>query len=139
MSFIEQYAELETGFKEQVDRDNKDLGIESHFLANIAPKDPVDYILVAMEPSFGGGPGIPTPGKALNSRNFAGSLEDFILHHCVNEYLCGDERDYYLTDLSKEPCQWQGHQGALHSDTRGTRDGIRCFPKRSNLWRGLTH
>ena len=50
MSFIEQYAELEIEFKEQVDRDNKDLGIESHFLANIAPKCPVDYILVAMEP-----------------------------------------------------------------------------------------
>ena len=61
----------------------------------------MDYILVAMEPSSGGGSGISTHGKELNNRNFAGSLEDFILHHCVNEYLCGDERDYYLTDLSK--------------------------------------
>ena len=104
MLFSEQYAALEVKFKEQVEKDNEDFkphGFESNFLANIAPKCPVDYILVAMEPSFGGGPGIPTPGKALNSRNFAGSLEDFILHYCVSEYLCEGERNYYLTDLSK--------------------------------------
>ncbi|MCY4581147.1 MAG: hypothetical protein OXD31_19155 [Chloroflexi bacterium] len=104
MSFSKQYAALEAKFKAQVDRDNEDFrphGFESKFLANIAPKGPVDYILVAMEPSFGGGSGIPTPGKALNSRNFAGSLEDFILHYCVKEYLCEGERTYYLTDLSQ--------------------------------------
>ena len=104
MSFSEQYAALEAKFKEQVEKDNEDFkshAFESNFLANIAPKGPVDYILVAMEPSFGGGSGVPTPGKAFNNRNFAGSLEDFILHYCVNEYLCEGERDYYLTDLSK--------------------------------------
>ena len=100
MSFIEQYTKLETEFKEQVDRDNEDLGIESHFLANIAPKAPVDYILVAMEPSLGGGSGEQSSDTHAG-KNFSGSLEDFILHYCVYEYLCGRERTYYLTDLSK--------------------------------------
>ena len=38
MSFSEQYAALEGKFKEQVEKDNEDLGIESCFLANIAPQ-----------------------------------------------------------------------------------------------------
>ena len=104
MPFSEQYAALEAKFKAQVEKDNEDFKshrFESNFLSNIAPKGPVDYILVAMEPSFGGRSGVPTPGKALNSRNFTGSLEDFILHYCVREYLCEGERSYYLTDLSK--------------------------------------
>ena len=104
MSFSEQYAALKVKFMEQVKKDNEDfkhLGFESNFLPNIVPKGPVDYVLVAMEPSFGGGSGTPTPGKALNIKNFAGSLEDFILHYCVNEYLCKGARTYYLTDLSK--------------------------------------
>ena len=51
MSFREQYAALECKFKEQVVKDNEDFGIESCFLANVAPKAQVDYVLVAMEPS----------------------------------------------------------------------------------------
>ena len=104
MSFSEQYAALEVKFKAQVDRDNEDFkphGFESKFLANIAPKGQVDYILVAMEPSFGGGSGKSTHGKELDNRNFAGSLEDFILHYCANKYLCKGTPSYHLTDLSK--------------------------------------
>ena len=40
MSFSEQYAALECKFKEQVEKDNNDFkhfGIDSCFLANVAP------------------------------------------------------------------------------------------------------
>ena len=93
MSFSEQYAALEGKFKEQVEKDNEDFGIESCFLANIAPKGTVDYVLVAMEPS--------RPVNIDNIKNFAVSVEDFILHFCVSEYLCKRGRTYHITDLSK--------------------------------------
>ena len=95
MSFSEQYAALEGKFKEQVEKDNEDLGIESCFLANVAPKTPVDYVLVAMEPS--------RPANIDSIKNFAVSVEDFILHFCAKEYLCKGEceRTYHITDLSK--------------------------------------
>ena len=95
MSFSEQYAALECKFKEQVKMDNEDFGIESCFLANVAPKAPVDYVLVAMEPSL--------PANIDSIKNFAVSVEDFILHFCAKEYLCKGEceRTYHLTDLSK--------------------------------------
>ena len=95
MSFSEQYAALEVKFKDQVEKDNKDFGIESCFLANVAPKTPVDYVLVAMEPS--------RPANIDSIKNFAVSVEDFILHFCAKEYLCKGEceRTYHITDLSK--------------------------------------
>ena len=134
MSFSEQYAALECKFKEQVKKDNEDFGIESYFLANVAPKAPVDYVLVAMEPS--------RPANIASIKNFAVSVEDFILHFCAKEYLCKGEceRTYHITDLSKGAmCGYRTLQAVLHSGTRGTRGGIRCSVKRSNLWRGLTH
>ena len=98
MSFSKQYAALEVKFKEQVKKDNEDfnhLGFESHFLANIVPKGPVDYVLIAMEPSL--------PANIDSIKNFAVSVEDFILHFCAKEYLCKGEceRTYHITDLSK--------------------------------------
>ena len=95
MSFSKQYAALEGKFKEQVEKDNEDFGIKSCFLANIAPKVPVDYVLIAMEPSL--------PANIDSIKNFAVSVEDFILHFCAKEYLCKGEceRTYHITDLSK--------------------------------------
>ena len=131
MSFSEQYAALEGKFKEQVEKDNEDLGIDSCFLANVAPKAQVDYVLVAMEPS--------RPANIANIKNFAVSVEDFILHFCASKYLCKGTPTYHITDLSKGRCGYRTLQAALHSGTRDTRDGIRCSVKRSNLWLGLTH
>lgn len=93
MSFSEQYAALECKFKEQVEKDNEDLGIDSCFLANVAPKAQVDYVLVAMEPS--------RPANIDSIKNFAVSVEDFILHFCASEYLCKGKPTYHITDLSK--------------------------------------
>ena len=57
MSCTEQYESLEAKFKKQINEDNDRWGVGSCFLPNIAPDGPVDYVLIAMEPSFGGGSG----------------------------------------------------------------------------------
>ena len=101
MSCTEQYESLEAKFKKQINEDNDRWGVGSCFLPNIAPDGPVDYVLIAMEPSFGGGSGEQQRGDEHSPKNFSGSLGDFILHFCIKEYLCEGERSYYLTDLSK--------------------------------------
>ena len=100
MTFRETYAKLECDFRKQVERDNKELGIVSSYVPNFLPPGPVDYVLIAMEPSTG------VPGKEINGlpkipQNFSWSVEDFILHYCVREYLCQDGETYHLTDLAK--------------------------------------
>ena len=87
MTFSEKYGELEHGFQEQVERDNTELGIESSYLPNFVPLGRVDYVLIAMEPSTG------VPGKyrkysSQMARNFSWSVEDFIFHYSIREYLC---------------------------------------------------
>ena len=100
MTFREKYAKLERDFRDQVESDNKELGIVSSYMPNFLPPGPVDYVLIAMEPSTG------VPGKEIKGlpkipRNFSWSVEDFILHYCVREYLCQDGDTYHLTDLAK--------------------------------------
>ena len=102
MTFGKEYAVLECDFKRQVEKDNKELGIESLFLPNIRPVGPVDFVLIAQEPSLGGG-GLEKAGEKIEQgdRNFSGSFEDFILHFCIREYLCRGGKTCYLTDLAK--------------------------------------
>ena len=100
-SFRGEYQALECGFRAQVDEDNAYHEAKSVYLPNLAPQGPVDFVLVAMEPSTGGGAGELKKGKAFSPKNFSGSVEDFILHFCIREYLCGSGRTYHLTDLSK--------------------------------------
>ena len=100
MTFSEKYAALEREFQQQVENDNKELRIKSSYLPNLKPTGSVDYVLIAMEPSTG------VPGKGGNNpslipRNFSWSVEDFILHYCVRNYLCEDQETYHLTDLAK--------------------------------------
>ena len=55
MNFEEAYKQLEEKFKQRVVEDyNPPWKFESVFLPNVAPKGPVDYILIAMEPSLKG-------------------------------------------------------------------------------------
>ena len=77
-----------------------DLDLKGSYLPNFAPSGPVDYVLVAMEPSTGvsGGHDGGDSGPALN---FSWSVDDFILHYCVRRYLCRSGESYHLTDLSK--------------------------------------
>jgi hypothetical protein len=100
-SFQEEYQALECEFRARVEEDNEYHGAQSVYLPNLAPQRPADFVLVAMEPSTGGGAGDLKKGKAFSPKNFSGSVEDFILHFCIGKYLCGGGRTYHLTDLSK--------------------------------------
>ena len=104
MTFSEKYAALECEFQKQVESDNKsdnkELYIDSLFVHNFIPLGPVDYILIAMEPSTGvSGKDRKDPSQI--ARNFSWSVEDFILHYCIREYLCQNGETYHLTDLAK--------------------------------------
>ena len=100
MTFSEKWAGLECKFREQVANDNRELCIKSSYVPNITPPGPVDYVLIAMEPSTGVS-GREHRGTSQIARNFAWSVEDFILHYCVREYLCRDGETYHITDLAK--------------------------------------
>ena len=95
MSFSEKYAALEREFKAMVQKDNEEFCLKSTYLRNFVPEASVDFVLIAMEPS-----GSPIEFDP-NARNFAYSVEDFILHFCVKNYLCKGTATYHLTDLSK--------------------------------------
>ena len=102
MRFNEEWTALENEFKEQVERDNSELSVQSSYLHNFTPSGPVDYVLIAMEPSTG----VPvrkihSRGSTQIDRNFTWSIEDFIFHYCIREYLCQNGETYHLTDLSK--------------------------------------
>ena len=97
MTFREQYLALEEEFRQQVEKE------ESSFVHNIEPRGPVDFVLVAMEPSLGvrqKKDEYPEYSSEIE-RNFTWSTEDFILHFCIREYLCKGQQTYHLTDLSK--------------------------------------
>ena len=100
MLFDEQYARLECEFRNQIARDNDKDDVCSHYLPNITPAGSVDYVLIGMEPSSGGDTST-APDEDQHHRNFSNSLQDFILHFCIAEYLCAGGHNYYLTDLSK--------------------------------------
>lgn len=117
MTFGEKYKALEREFKRQVEKDNKELGIKSLFLPNIRPEGPVDFVLIAQEPSLGGGDWDKGVEKIKQGdRNFSGSFEDFILHFCIREYLCQGGKGYHLTDLAK---------GAMKTDDAGFKPEVR--------------
>lgn len=74
------------------------------FLPNPEPQGPVDYVFICMEPSLGRWARNADEARwrvEAGFRNFIFSIEDFILHFCVRQYLCGAEQRYHMTDLSK--------------------------------------
>ena len=98
--FSDRYARLERRFKDQVERDRQHYGLEGGYLPNFTPTGPVDYVLVAIEPSTGVSGG-HAGSVAEPPLNFSWSVEDFILHYCVRHYLCRGGESYHLTDLAK--------------------------------------
>ena len=74
------------------------------FLPNPEPLRPVEYIFVCMEPSLGRWARSANEARAkveAGFRNFLSSIEDFILHFCIQQYLCEPTQRYHITDLSK--------------------------------------
>ena len=100
MTFRQEYEALERRFMEQVEKDNRDLNLRSGYVHNFVPRGPVDYVLIAMEPSTGV-PGTDHKDPQQIDRNFSWSVEDFILHYCIRNWLCRDGESYHLTDLAK--------------------------------------
>ncbi len=99
MTFDEAYAELELKFRAQVKEDKDEHGEDSEYVSNTGPVGPVDFVLIAMEPSIG------IPRGYLDSctppQGFSWQTQDFILHYCIRNYLCKSGRTYHITDLSK--------------------------------------
>ena len=107
MSFLQRYEDLERKFCKRVQKDFDDCRLESGMLRNIPPDAPVDFILIAQEPSWSGQtltgirPSCWECVKDIENRNFCGHKNDFMFHYSLRNYLCGEEQTYYLTDLSK--------------------------------------
>ena len=112
MTFDEAYKQLEDEFRERVEEDNRQLKDEctgkednrcpwSIFLPNMPPTAPVDYVLVAMEPSLGGWAKTKEEAQEKIDEGFRNFCGVRILHFAVREYLCPDGATYYCTDLAK--------------------------------------
>jgi hypothetical protein len=74
------------------------------FLPNPEPLEPVQYVFVCMEPSLGRWARSADEARSkveAGFRNFIYSIEDFILHFCIQQYLCEPTQRYHITDLSK--------------------------------------
>jgi hypothetical protein len=74
------------------------------FLPAAEPEGPAHYVLIAMEPSLGWWARSADEARSKvegGCRNFLFSVEDFILHFCIRRYLCGADKRYHITDLSK--------------------------------------
>lgn len=71
------------------------------YLPNLIPKKRLEYILIAMEPSFGRWAKDENEAEIKikqGFRNFILSWDDFIFHYCIINYL---SPSYYVTDISK--------------------------------------
>ena len=101
MNFQAKYSALECRFEDQVRKDNEKFGWQgktaSYYLPTIPPYGPVDFVFVAMEPSAARA----ADGTPNVTRNFYESVDDFILHFCVRNYLCEDGQTYFITDVAK--------------------------------------
>jgi hypothetical protein len=92
------YRELEARMKVLAEADG------DVFLPNSEPVGPVEYVFVCMEPSLGKWARSADEARSkveAGFRNFIFSIEDFILHFCIQQYLCEPTQRYHITDLSK--------------------------------------
>src|SRR5437867_12283996 len=74
------------------------------FVPNPQPDAPVQHVLICMEPSLGRWARSADEARAkveAGFRNFLSSIEDFILHFCIQQYLCEPTQRYHITDLSR--------------------------------------
>ena len=79
------YRELEARMKVLTETDG------DVFLPNPAPVGPVEYVFICMEPSRGRWARSADEARSkveAGFQNFLSSIEDFILHFCIRQYLC---------------------------------------------------
>ncbi|MHB0929333.1 MAG: hypothetical protein ACYC3W_10630 [Candidatus Nanopelagicales bacterium] len=78
-----------------------DPNCEIVYIPNLIPKKKVDYIFVAMEPSFGTWARTEFEAqKKIDAgfKNFIDSWDVMAFHYCASNYL---SQSYYITDISK--------------------------------------
>jgi hypothetical protein len=98
MNFDMRVAALEKKFRERAEAE------DSEFLPNFTPAEPVDAVLIGMEPSLGRWARTRAEARrrvADGFRNFMWSPEDFVLHYAVRRSLCATGGTYHITDISK--------------------------------------
>jgi len=94
-SFRTAYGGIETRMRNLAETDG------DVFLPNPEPSGSVEYVFICMEPSLGGWARSAGEARAkveAGFLNFITSMEDFLLHFSIREYLGGT---YHITDLSK--------------------------------------
>lgn len=98
------YSELAERFKCEAEKEG------SIYLPSIRPEGRVDFVLIGMEPSLKrwakGSDEAMRKNDAREKvkqgfKDFMYSLDDFILHYCVMQYMCSDGLSYYVTNLAK--------------------------------------
>jgi hypothetical protein len=97
-NFHEAYRALEERMKALAEDDG------DVYLPNPEPLGKAQYVLICMEPSLGRWAETAEQARArveAGFRNFLFSIEDFILHFCVQRFLCASAERYHITDLSK--------------------------------------
>ena len=107
------YARLEEKFRRRVGKDRelalKRVGREyGVYVPNVEPTDQADYVLVAMEPNFGGKYDIKDLERRTKEEGLRGFQQDDVKQslglflQAIKLYLCpAKETTYWLTDLSK--------------------------------------
>ena len=96
--FAEQFAVLQESWRAHaIDR-------SLHFIPNLAPPHPVDYVLVAVMPNLSKREAEITPygsyPPVIPYANMFIQVSDYILHYGA-QHLCNSDRTYYVTDLAK--------------------------------------
>ncbi len=95
----EKEKELVSSIKDSIK--SKDPNCDIVYLPNLTPKSHVDFIFVAMEPSFGAWANNEDEAQEkIDSgfRNFIDSWDVMAFHYCISNYL---SKSYYITDISK--------------------------------------
>jgi len=97
MSSVElKFADLERRMKSLAAEDG------DIYTPNILPTAPVCYVFVCMEPLLTGSNCDKAKRRlAEGGRNFLWSMDDFILHHSIQNYLLKSGQWYHVTDVSK--------------------------------------
>lgn len=93
LTFAYSYERLAKDFDLRA-RDDGDI-----YLPLIRPEEPVDYVFIAMEPSFKWAKTEEAAHELISCG--AKSLFDLQLHFSIRRYLCQVGQTYYLTNLSK--------------------------------------
>lgn len=97
-NFKQAYSEMEVRMRNFANRNGE------IYVPNIVPHGPVNYIFICMEPSLGEWAKNRDDAESklkAGFRNFLDGFNTMILHYAIRNYLCNNNQEYHITDLSK--------------------------------------